>query len=221
MDGRPAQHDGHPRLRLHGRPVAPGDGTARAGCAGGGALDSGSLPEGSGLSSASLSGVASTVGPLLLTAAATAFSFSEELIALGTAAAWVGTSIAFVVNLPVMTLLWVLVAILRGFARFGTLPLRLDEQFGNPSLGLALVGLLAFNGFVAFLAVLLPFLLVRVQRPRDLAVAIAFAIAPAVLEFLSLYRLHLQMVEARSPLRHVGARPVHRGTQSRASAAAS
>ena len=155
------------------------------------------LPAESRGAESSMAEVESTVWPLVLTVAATVFSFSEETLMHGALAAAVGTLIAFVVNLPVMTLLWVLVSVLRGFARIGRTDLALDDQFGNPSLGLALVGLLAFNGFMAFLAVLLPFLLVSIQRPRDLAVGLAFAIAPVVLELVSLYRLHLQMVASR------------------------
>lgn len=145
----------------------------------------------------SMAPVGSTLGPLLLTLGVTGFSVYEELIMHGATGAVIGTPIAFVVNLPVMTLLWVLLAVLRGFARLGRMELALDEAFGDPSLGLALVGLLAFNGFMAFLAVLVPYLLVSLQRPRDLVLGLTLAIAPVVLEFLSLYRLHLQMVAAR------------------------
>lgn len=145
----------------------------------------------------SMAPVGSWLGPLILTLGVTGFSLYEELITHGAVGAAVGTPIALIVNLPVMTLLWVLLAVLRGFARLGRMELALDEAFGDPGLGLALVGLLAFNGFVAFLAVLVPYLLASLERPRDLVLGLTLAIVPVVLEFLSLYRLHLQMVAAR------------------------
>jgi hypothetical protein len=156
------------------------------------------LPEGRAAAPKIIQGVCSTAGPLVLTAALTAFSAVRFTENISPPAILVTLPLTALVNLPLMTEFWVLVAVLTGFYRLGRFDLALDRHFANPSLGLSLIGVLGFSGFWIFFATVGPYLLANARRPIDLAVGVVFAVGPPALLFTSLYRLHVQMVAART-----------------------
>ncbi|HET7009594.1 MAG TPA: hypothetical protein VFI11_02360 [Anaerolineales bacterium] len=101
--------------------------------------------------------------------------------------------------LPMMTLFWVYIAFLIGLDRLGRKPMNLGSFPEDLSLGLGPVGSTVFHAFLIFCAMTVPFLLVSLRDRLDLTIGLAFFGAGVGAFFLSVWRLHRQMVETKHP----------------------
>lgn len=135
--------------------------------------------------------------PLLLSvAAATAFGVSTAYsdgweAGLLRAATW------FLVGIPLLTFLWTYVALQLGLDRLGREHLAPDAVNVDPGLGLRPLGGVAFMGLWMLLAWLVP--LVLTGLPDVVGVVIGMLVLVGALSafFLSLFRLHRQMVDVK------------------------
>ena len=146
-------------------------------------------------------GMSSAVGPIALTAVLTV------VLSVNLLRSWEMAAVAILLPLlalpifPIMTLFWVYVVVLVGLDRLGRRPMELGPFPEDTSLGLRPVGALSFTAFLIFCAATVPFLLVNLRDRVQLIVGLAFFVAGVVVFFLSMWRLHRQMVEAK--VRHL------------------
>jgi hypothetical protein len=96
-----------------------------------------------------------------------------------------------------MTLFWVYLALLVGLDRVGREPMKLGSFPEDLSLGLGPVGTTVFDAFLIFCVITVPFLLGSLMDRLDLAIGLAFFGAGVGAFFLSVWRLHRQMVETK------------------------
>jgi hypothetical protein len=139
----------------------------------------------------------SVVGPLLASVAtAVAFALSMLVGDGGTAAILRGAT-WFVVGIPLWTFLWTYVSLQLGLDRLGRERLLPGADRVDPTLGLRPLGDVAFMGLWILLAWLVP--LVLTGLPDVVGVAIGVVILTGALGafFLSLRRLHSQMVKVK------------------------
>ena len=139
----------------------------------------------------------SIAGPLVLTGIATAVSVIDWGIRYGAAAAALASPLPFLVNLPLMTGFWGYLVLLAGLDRLGRERLALDPFPEDRSLGLRPVGAVAFTAFRVFAAGFLPVLFLTATRRSDLVLDLALFGAGVVIFFLSLWRIHQQMLAAK------------------------
>ncbi len=144
-----------------------------------------------------IQGLYSIIGPIVLTAVLTLIFAFDLAIGWGLPVALIMLPMSIVVNLPIMTVFWVYVMLLVGLDRLGRRKLRLEPFPQDPSLGLRPVGSLAANGFWVFCAGTVPFLFVAVRSRLDLVVGLTIFLAGVFIFFLSMARLHRQMVAAK------------------------
>jgi hypothetical protein len=100
--------------------------------------------------------------------------------------------------LPIMTFLWVYVVILADLDRIGQHALRLDVFPHDRTLGLGKLGSLASTGLGLLLAAAVPVLLVAVDEPVTLAIAIVIVAVTLAAYFWSMWRIHRQMGAAKT-----------------------
>lgn len=139
----------------------------------------------------------STLVPLLAsTAAAIAFALST-LVADGWTPAILRGATWFLLGIPLWTFMWTYASLQLGLDRLGREPLRPDAGRVDPTLGLRPLGAVAFMGLWMLLAWLVPILVTGL--PDIVGVVIGVAVLGAALAafFLSLLRLHRQMVEVK------------------------
>lgn len=105
--------------------------------------------------------------------------------------------VTFVLDLPLMALFWGYNVLLLGLDRLGRRKLALDPFPEDLSLGLRPVGALAALGFWAFCAETVPFLILSLRALEDFILGLVFFVAGVILFFLSLTRIHRQMVAAK------------------------
>lgn len=105
--------------------------------------------------------------------------------------------VMFAAWLPAETLLLFFGALLVGLDRLGRMPLRLVPFEEDRSLGLRPLGSVAFTGFVIFTAGMLPLMVTQWRDPRGGIPYLLFFLGVVVLFFLSLHRLHSQLVAAK------------------------
>jgi hypothetical protein len=136
-------------------------------------------------------------GPLALTGLASAVSLLDWGLQYGAAAAALAFPLPVLVNLPLMTGFWSYLVLLAGLDRLGRERLALDPFPEDRSLGLRPVGAVAFTAFRVFAAGFLPVLFLTATRASDLALDLALFGAGVVIFFLSLWRIHQQMLDAK------------------------
>jgi hypothetical protein len=104
--------------------------------------------------------------------------------------------------LPVMTFVWTYVRLLIGLDQLGRARLALEPFPQDRSLGLGVVGSLAFSGFAILVAAAVPVLLATTRNPTTFFIAAAILGVNIPVFFLSMLRLHRQMSWAKA--RYVG-----------------
>lgn len=139
----------------------------------------------------------SVAGPLMLTAVVTAAESAEAAVRRGLVPTILFSPYQAVWILPMMTLFWVYIAFLFGLDRLGRKQINLGSFPEDLSLGLGPVGTAVFHAFLIFCAMTVPFLLVSLQDRLDLAIGLAFFGAGVGAFFLSVWRLHRQMVKTK------------------------
>lgn len=142
-------------------------------------------------------GLSSTAGPLALTIIVTGVTLVDLAAERGLLAPLVFLPYLVFPVIPLMTLFWVYLMLLVGLDAAGRREMKLGPFPEDCSLGLAPVGALAFKGFLIFCAATVPFMLVNLRSRFDLALGLAFFVAGVAVFFLSMWRLHGQMVEAK------------------------
>jgi hypothetical protein len=98
---------------------------------------------------------------------------------------------------PLTTWFWNYLILMIGLNRLGKQHLNLETYSGDKSMGLKPVGALAFSGFRIFALIMGPILLVNLAYTLALVVGLLFFAVGVVAFFLSLYRIHGQMILAR------------------------
>jgi hypothetical protein len=104
--------------------------------------------------------------------------------------------------LPVMSFVWIYVRLLIGLDQLGRARLALEPFPQDRSLGLGVVGSLAFSGFAVLVAAAVPTLLATTRNPTTFFIAAAILGVNIPIFFLSMLRLHRQMSGAKA--RYVG-----------------
>lgn len=104
----------------------------------------------------------------------------------------------FVGALPGITFVWVYATVLLGLDRVGRVRLNLEPYEGDRYLGLRPLGALAFTGFLIFVAMALPILVYGSTDLRTGVGNVIVFLAGVVFFFLSLHRLHVQLVSAKA-----------------------
>jgi hypothetical protein len=143
-------------------------------------------------------GMGSTFGPLALTIGIVVVpSFTSSWSAWGLITALADLPLAFVNALPSMTFLWTYLVALAGLHRLGAARLSLDPFPQDRSLGLGPVGSLALNGFWLVLVAAIPLIIVGSADLPTVLLSLGVIAASVALFFLSMFRLHRQMVVAK------------------------
>jgi hypothetical protein len=139
----------------------------------------------------------STTGPLAVsTAAGLAFGLSA-LVQDGLAPALLRGVTWFVLGVALFTYLWTYGSLLLGLDRLGRTQLRSEAALIDPSLGLQPFGGLAFTGLWMLLVWLVPVLLTGLPDVVGVVIGLLVLTAALATFFLSLYRLHRQMVAVK------------------------
>jgi hypothetical protein len=136
-------------------------------------------------------------GPLILLMVLTVVSEIDFISRYGVLAGLLVAPLLLLAGLPVVAGFWVYLSVLAGLNRLGGHPLMLEPFPEDRSLGLRPVGALAFSAFWVFVAGIVPLLLVSIHYPVDLAVNVVLFLLGVAIFFLSLMRLHQQMLAAR------------------------
>jgi hypothetical protein len=142
-------------------------------------------------------GMASTWGPLALTLVFVAVTVWRTAVLADVRAALLWLPIALLVNLPLLTAVWVYLALLLSLVRLGRRTLSLTAFPEDLSLGLGEVGRLAFTAFWIYAAGFAPVLLVSVANPPRLLLVLGLFLLGVLLFFGCLQGLHRQLVAAR------------------------
>jgi hypothetical protein len=143
-------------------------------------------------------GMASTFGPILLTVAIVVVpSFVSSWQHWGAVAALSDLPLVFINSLPSMTFIWMYLVLLTGFQRLGHARLSLDSFPEDRSLGLGPVGSLALNGFWLVLVAAIPLIIVGSADLPTVVLSLGVIAASVALFFLSMYRIHRQMVDTK------------------------
>jgi hypothetical protein len=98
---------------------------------------------------------------------------------------------------PILTFVWVYVMILADLDRIGQHALKLDVFPYDRTLGLAKVGSLASTGLALLFTAAVPVLLVAVDEPVTLAIAIVIVAGTLAAFLWSMWRIHRQMDAAK------------------------
>src|SRR5215211_4700474 len=142
-------------------------------------------------------GMVSTQGPLALTLVFVAVTVwrTAVLADLWTALRWLPVSV--LVNLPLLTAVWVYLALLVGLNRLGRRTLSLTAFPQDLSLGLGEVGRLAFTAFWIYGAGFAPVLVVNFANPLGLLLLLGLFLLGVLVFFGCQQGLHRQLVAAR------------------------
>jgi hypothetical protein len=142
-------------------------------------------------------GMASTWGPLALTLVFVAVTvwWTAVLGDLWVALGWL--PVALLVNLPLLTAVWVYLALLLGLARLGRRTLPLTAFPEDLSLGLGEVGRLAFSAFSIYGAGFAPVLVINLANPLRLLLSLCLFLLGVGVFFGCLQGLHHQLAAAR------------------------
>ena len=138
----------------------------------------------------------STIGPLLL-CPLTASIWSYDLLRHPTPGAIAATVLLAVGWLPSNCAMWSIITLFLGLDRLGRQHLRLRAFHQDRSLGLAPLGQLASSAFTLFVVALVPFALATAHDRQSTIYVLGHFVVGIAAFFLSLYRLHRQLVAAR------------------------
>jgi hypothetical protein len=142
-------------------------------------------------------GIDSIVVPLVLTAVSAAVLPIDEALSGEPLAAVIQAATWLVVGIPLWTAVWTYLVVQVGLARLGHGQLTLQPYSGDRSLGLRPVGRLAFTGFWMLLGVVAPLVLSTSYDIPAAIIGAAVLVTGVGLFFLSLRRLHRQMVSVK------------------------
>jgi hypothetical protein len=142
--------------------------------------------------------VSSVVGPLALAAGgALAFGLSA-LVQDGLAPSVIRGSTWFVLGVALWTFLWVYFSLQFGLNRLGRNHLAADAVHVDPGLGLTPLGGVAFMGLWMLLVAFVPVLLTGLSDVVGFVLGVAVLGLGLAFFFLSLFRLHRQMVAVKA-----------------------
>jgi hypothetical protein len=137
-------------------------------------------------------------GPSVLAIAVTLVASIGWVVRFGPVAA-LAILLPFVLTmLPIMTFVWTYLEVLVGLDRLGRTRLALVPFPQDTSLGLSPIGSIAFTGFAVVLAGTLPIPLTNGDDLISVAMSLAVLGVSVVLFVLSMWRIHGQMVAAKS-----------------------
>lgn len=141
--------------------------------------------------------VARRDGPLLLTVVITGIAVADNWAAYGPLPPLATLPIFLAYMLPIMTFVWVYVAILTDINRLGLSPVVLDRFPQDRTMGLSRVGSLASSGLALLLIAAVPVALAGSDQPITLAISLTLVIGVVAVYALSMWRLHRQMAAAK------------------------
>ena len=136
-------------------------------------------------------------GPLLLTLIVVAFTVAQNAVVYGPVPPLATLALTIAYLLPIMTFVWVYVAILVDIDRLGELPVVLDRFPQDRTMGLAHVGSLASTGIGLLLIAAVPVLLAGSDEPGTLLISLTLVGWVVCVWALSMWRLHRQMAAAK------------------------
>jgi len=136
-------------------------------------------------------------GPLLLTLLVAAISVVNNWIAYGPLAPLTTLPLFIAYMLPVLTFVWVYVAILTDINRLGELPVVLDRFPQDRTMGLSHVGSLASLGIGLLFIAAVPVLVAGSDEPGTLVISLTLVVGVVAIYALSMWRLHRQMAAAK------------------------
>jgi hypothetical protein len=136
-------------------------------------------------------------GPILLTVVVVSITFADNSAAFGPLPPLATLPLFIAYMLPIMTFVWVYVAILTDINRLGELPVVLDRFPQDRTMGLAHVGSLASTGIGLLLVAAIPVLLAGADSPGTLAISLTLVVGVVSVYALSMWRLHRQMAAAK------------------------
>ena len=142
-------------------------------------------------------GMASTQGPLALTLVFVAVTMWRTAVLGDPWAALRWLPVSVLVNLPLLTAVWVYLALLLGLHRLGRRTLSLTAFPEDLSLGLGEVGRLAFTAFWIYGAGFAPVLVINFANPLGLLLILGLFLLGVGVFFACLQGLHRQLVAAR------------------------
>lgn len=145
--------------------------------------------------------IGSIRGPLILTGGVAVIVSAGGWAAYGPLPPLAALPPLLVYLVPVLTFVWVYLAILVDLDRVGRLSLALDLFPQDPTLGLEKLGSIASTGLGLLLVGVVPVLLAGSDEPVTLGISLAVVGMTVALFMLSMWRLHRQMVTAKT--RHV------------------
>src|SRR5215207_3187086 len=142
-------------------------------------------------------GMASTMGPLALTLVFVTVTVWRTAVLADpwTALRWL--PVAVLLNLPLLTAVWVYLTLLLGLNRLGRRSLSLTAFPQDLSLGLGEVGRLAFTAFWIYGAGFAPVLVVNFTNPIGLLLILGLFLLGVLAFFGCLQGLHHQLLTAR------------------------
>jgi hypothetical protein len=145
----------------------------------------------------SFAAIGSVAGPLLLTAIVAAVMIASGWARYGPIPPLASLPLLFIYLLPILTYVWIYLAILVDLDRLGRRPLALDRFPHDRTLGLKPVGALASTGLGLLLVASVPILVAGSDEPVTFAVSLAIVAVSVATFVLSMWRLHRQMTLAR------------------------
>lgn len=143
-------------------------------------------------------GMSSSAGPLVLSGVAALAFGASTLVADGWVPALLRGATWFVIGIALFTYLWTYGCLLLGLNRLGRERLFPDPVHVDPGLGLQPLGGIASTGLWMLLVWLVPVLLTGLPDVVGAVIGMLVLIAVLAAFFLSLLRLHWQMVEVKA-----------------------
>jgi len=141
--------------------------------------------------------VARRDGPILLTVVVTGIIVANNWASFGLLPPLASLPLFLAYMFPIMTFIWVFVAILTDINRLGELPVVLDRFPQDRTMGLGGVGSLASTGLGLLLVAAVPVLLAGSDEPVTLAVSLTLVLGVVSVYGLAMWRLHRQMAAAK------------------------
>jgi hypothetical protein len=145
--------------------------------------------------------ISRAAGPAVLTAVIAGIIATSNWIEYGPVPPLASLTLLVAYMLPIMTFIWVYVAILADIDRLGELPVVLDRFPQDRTMGLGRVGSLASSGLGLLFLAAIPVILVGSVDPVALALSLTLVLGVVGIYALSMWRLHRQMAAAKR--RHV------------------
>jgi hypothetical protein len=141
--------------------------------------------------------MASTRGPLALALVFVAVTVWRTAVLGDPWAALMWLPVSLLTNLPLLTAVWVYLALLLGLNRLGRRTLSLTAFPKDLSLGLGEVGRLAFTAFCIYVAGFAPVLVINLANPLRLLLLLGLFLVGVLVFFGCLEGLHRQLLTAR------------------------